>query len=213
MTIREQLNRTLRKWILVLLFSILIIIFCVLNLNHRNNYVLSDYAIANLRNNKVPEQILLKLNTIKDQEFTSHEFTNHLYELLSFDELALYQAKIMNHSLITGDSNNPYRDLFVGLIAATIFAIAIGCYLSSHALACPNCSQNLGRLITSKSVVSVHKELQFCPFCGIDFDKEVTLGAGRTKPSYRVGCHDAVRERSLTVAARLKNAPSRSRLG
>jgi hypothetical protein len=52
-------------------------------------------------------------------------------------------------------------------------------YAHFGGIKCPRCGGRLAQLIMQHGMFSVHQRLQFCPYCGTQFDEEIREGSGR----------------------------------
>jgi hypothetical protein len=61
---------------------------------------LTDKALADLRKDNVPEGVLAKLKTLKDQEIERRQFEKDLARMLSKGEQELFQGLVMKHAAV-----------------------------------------------------------------------------------------------------------------
>ncbi|HEV3438507.1 MAG TPA: DUF1592 domain-containing protein [Gemmata sp.] len=61
-------------------------------------FKLTDQVLAALKNDKVPESVLVKLNPLKNKEFSRDDFEKEINKLLNADETKQFQRLILNHA-------------------------------------------------------------------------------------------------------------------
>ncbi len=66
-----------------------------------SGFKLSDQVIVALKNEKVPESVLCKLNPLKDKEFSRDDFEEEIKKLLNADETKQFLSLILNHPLVS----------------------------------------------------------------------------------------------------------------
>ncbi len=67
-------------------------------------FKLSDQVIVALKNEKVPESVLVKLNPLKNKEFSRDDFEAEIKKLLNADETKQFLRLILNHPAILGSN-------------------------------------------------------------------------------------------------------------
>jgi hypothetical protein len=62
----------------------------------------TDQAVSAFQNDRVPEAVLTKLNSLKNKDFSRDDFVAELTKVLNADELKQFQTPIMNSSELPG---------------------------------------------------------------------------------------------------------------
>ncbi len=73
------------------------------------SFKLTDQAIDALKTANVPESVLVKLNSLKNREFSQDDFVKEITRLLNADEAKQFQSVVLSHAVVPSEDWPGFR--------------------------------------------------------------------------------------------------------